>query len=313
MRGPSIHDVARGRWRAILLEAGVQATQLTGKHTSCPTCGGKDRFRWDNKDGSGGSYCSVCGSRSGVDLLMAVRQCDFTEARKFILAHAGQSEPEVIRPRRDNEKSLQLASKLWCEARRLDGKDPASLYLRARGLRLTEYPTLLRWHPRISYRHGDKSQTWHPVMISKYVSPDGKAYTLHYTYLDGQGSKADLPKTKLLAAGVPIPKGGAVRLAMSAETMGIAEGIETALSAAQLFRLPVWAALSSGLLSTWEPPPTVRHVIIFGDHDSNFAGAAASYALAHRLACKGYGVEVRLPSDLDADWNDELAAKMEYA
>jgi putative DNA primase/helicase len=42
------------------------------------------------------------------------------------------------------------------------------------------------------------------------------------------------------------------------DVLGIAEGIETALSASILFNVPVWAALTEGLLQEWVPPPDVR-------------------------------------------------------
>src|SRR3546814_8086061 len=32
------------------LQFGISPSYLTGKQTPCPTCGGKDRFRFDNKD-----------------------------------------------------------------------------------------------------------------------------------------------------------------------------------------------------------------------------------------------------------------------
>lgn len=306
-----IHELARGRWRHILLAAGVQAEHLTGHHTACPVCGGKDRFRWDNKEGSGSSFCNGCGSKSGVDLVMAVRKVDFLEARKWILAEIGRAPFEEKRARRDNEKGRRWLSKLWAEAHRLDGADPASLYLANRAISADAWPTQLRWHSRVGYRHEDGNVTYHPAMLSKFLSPDAKAYTLHITYLDGNGGKADVPKAKKLAP-VSVPPGGAVRLANSAETMGVSTGIETSLSAAILHGVPVWAALADGLLVKWEPPPTAKCILVFGDPDSNFAGFAASYALAHRLALKNYHVEVRMPPSLDDDWNDYLAAQKEH-
>ncbi|MEA3307492.1 MAG: primase-helicase zinc-binding domain-containing protein, partial [Elusimicrobiota bacterium] len=45
---------ARGKWYSILTSLGVPESYLTGKHGACPLCrSGKDRWRWDNKDGRG--------------------------------------------------------------------------------------------------------------------------------------------------------------------------------------------------------------------------------------------------------------------
>jgi putative DNA primase/helicase len=168
----------------------------------------------------------------------------------------------------------------------------------------------------MTYRHVDGSREQHPAMLALYVSPDAGEMTLHATYLDIAGHKAQVPDVKKLAP-LPVPTGGAVRLAQSAETMGVAEGIETALSAMQMYDVPTWACLTSAGLMKWEPPRTAKHIIIFGDHDTSFAGQLAAYSLAHRLrlaredGAPKYGtIEVRIPGmsierDLEnSDWND---------
>lgn len=303
-RRDDIHELARGRWRHILLEAGVKAEFLSGKHTACPLCGGTDRFRWDNKEGSGSSFCNGCGSKSGVDLVMGMMRVPFIDARRWILEQIGKAPVEAPRARRDNETARRWLSRIWSEAHKLDGNDAASRYLALRRIEPGQYPTQLRWHSSIGYRHDDDTITHHPAMLAKFVSPDTNSWTLHLTYLDGEGGKAAVPKPKKLAP-VSVPPGGAVRLASSAEAMGVSTGIETSLSAGAMFGVPVWATLADGLLVKWEPPPNVKRILIFGDADSNYSGHAASYALAHRLACKRqYELEVHIPPDVDVDWND---------
>ena len=51
-----------GRWADALRSYGLNEKQLSGKHTECPLCGGKDRFRFDDKEGSGSYYCNGCGA-----------------------------------------------------------------------------------------------------------------------------------------------------------------------------------------------------------------------------------------------------------
>ena len=57
---------AQHRWREILPLLGIDTTFLVNRHGPCPLCGGKDRFRFDDRDGSGSYYCSRCGAGTGV-------------------------------------------------------------------------------------------------------------------------------------------------------------------------------------------------------------------------------------------------------
>src|SRR5439155_22198569 len=68
---------AKGRWPGILAALGIPANALTGKHGPCPMCGGKDRFRFSDNDGSGDYICSQCGAGYGMRLLEKFHGWDF--------------------------------------------------------------------------------------------------------------------------------------------------------------------------------------------------------------------------------------------
>lgn len=293
---------AVGRWKSILPSFGLSSQQLSGKHGPCPVCGGKDRFRFDDKGGNGTWFCNQCGAGDGIGLVMRVQRVAFKQACQLINVHI----PGAVVAARSATTRVDWAARgldLWGQCSPLDGRDAASRYLRGRGILESRQP-MLRFSPRFGYVHEDRHKTSHPAMIARFVSPDTTESTFHITYLDGHGRKADVPSVKKLWPG-RVPDGGAVRLAPSADTMGIAEGIETAMSAAQLFGVPVWAALNSGNLMKWQPPERARNIIVFGDRDESFDGQCKAYALAHRLKLSGLHVEVRLP-DFDGDWNDYL-------
>lgn len=85
----SAPDIARNRWPGLLAHFGVDQNILDGKHYPCPVCGGKDRFRFDDKDGRGTFICSNCRAGDGFRLLELLKGWTFREAAKAIEAVVG--------------------------------------------------------------------------------------------------------------------------------------------------------------------------------------------------------------------------------
>ena len=69
---------AVGKWQSIFSSLGIEVGN--GKHCPCPVCGGKDRFRFDNKNGRGTYICNQCGSGDGLNLIKNYYHCDAKEA-----------------------------------------------------------------------------------------------------------------------------------------------------------------------------------------------------------------------------------------
>lgn len=285
---------AHGKWPEII-EAVVGSEYVDGKHHPCPNGDGRDCFRFSNINGRGNYFCRCSdGDKDGFDLIQCCRHVDFKGAVKLVEEVIGERPRDKIDPSFTQSKSY--AQRLRDEAERT----PRSRYLEGRGLIL---PPGLLWHPNVEYRQDGELVGTYPAMLAP-VTRAGRFLTMHVTYLQ-DGHKAPVDPCRKLLPG-PGLKGGAVELYPAGQTLGIAEGVETAIAAHMLFGIPVWAALNTSLLKAWTPPQGVGHVVVFADHDLNFAGQAAAFTLAHRLSGK-VAVEVRMPERV-GDWNDELVS-----
>lgn len=311
-----INDRAAGRWKEILPLLGVAAAMLTGRHTACPVCGGKDRFRFDDKDGKGTWFCAQqhgtestnpSGSAgNGFRLVMDLKSCEFAEAARLVEAVIGtdsapQDQAPQIDPRHEQAETFAAVRAVWKSAKPIVVGDLADQYLRKR---VGSYvPTrAMRFHPALT-RNGQPCA----ALVSAFVDIHGDLAGLQRGFLTQHGDKAPGNAPRLTMGSLPI--GGAVRLAKHERALGIAEGVETALAATALFGVPCWSALNAGRLESWEPPEGVTEVVIFGDNDLNNVGQAAAYALGKRLNHKAI-TQVMIPPDSDTDWNDVLAAKL---
>src|SRR6266404_3416894 len=106
IRADEIHARLGDSWPQILIQLGIPQAALCNRHGPCPACGGKDRFRFDNKWGRGDWFCNHCGDSgghgpgagNGFDLLMRVRGWTFTEARRRVIEAAGFAQTNGAAP-----------------------------------------------------------------------------------------------------------------------------------------------------------------------------------------------------------------------
>lgn len=293
-------DRARGKWRGILMQLGIDQRFLTGKHGPCPFCEGRDRFRWDNDKGNGTFICSVCGAGDGIEFLKRAKGWDFRTAAQEVDKIVGGVTVEPIRKAAAPDEIKRRLRDLWAGSEALTGTDPVSAYLASR--HVDHRASCLRYHANCPKPFGEG---YGAAMLALVTGPADEAVTIHRTFLgkaEGKRLRATMPGE--------LPDGCAVRLfPIDGNRLGIAEGIETAIAAAKRFQMPVWAALNATMLGKWIPPEGVSEVVVFGDHDPGFGGQAAAFALAHRLANRfRVKVEVRIPQTMGRDWADEDAA-----
>ena len=305
---PNVREVAHGKWPGILSALGIDDKFLKDKHGPCPLCGGKDRYRFDDKQGSGSFYCSSCGAGDGVRLVMAFKNIDFKNAASQIEQAAGFVKSQKYDEKKTDDQKRKALNAVWADSVPVTSGDPVCGYLESRGIVLSYIPPSLRYSPSLKYYREDQTLAGHyQGMLAMVTAPDGSGATIHRTYLH-EGKKADVPSPKKLMQGLPI-KGAAIRLAPIAETIGVAEGIETALAAMQQTGVPTWACVSANGIETFQPPEGVKRVVIFGDNDSNFVGQSAAYKLACSLVRAGLNAEVRIYEEAGKDWADGLRTR----
>lgn len=188
------------------------------------------------------------------------------------------------------------AERIWAAGRRIEGS-AAATYLAQRGLESASPE--LRYNPQTP--HGPAPLTsFRPALIAA-VRDDCGLRAIHRTFVDFPDGDVVRDQRR---AGLGRFGNGAVRLGGIGPRLGLAEGIETALSAGLLFGMPCWATLGSERFRQVSIPALVEELHLFLDHDS---GGARAELLA-REAHPSMLIKVHVPPRPGDDWNDVLRA-----
>jgi putative DNA primase/helicase len=309
---------AHNRWGEILPHFIPREYLVPKRKGPCPLCGGRDRFRFDDKFGDGNVYCNHCGSMTGMHLIRAYKKWDFKTACKEIDGVIGTG--DVTPKPMDNQPKSDPASREYWTNRLIahaTHPDIVERYLRHRGLTVSS-PVLLGYKDLPFKDASRKLVKYSDAVIAPIHAADGKLESAQRIYLDEFLPRKERKKTM---PAIRTINGGAVRLfTICAGKMGIAEGIENALAARELFRIDTWAALSESNLQLFRPPADIHTVHIFADNDLNFVGQRAAYILAQKLheihnpkdEIK-LAIEVHIPPVADTDWLDVLVGQADPA
>jgi putative DNA primase/helicase len=192
-----------------------------------------------------------------------------------------------------------MAQKIWNRSEPLRGTLSES-YLMTRACELPPVDADLR------HLRGDDRYPW-PSLLGRVTDAiTGEPLSLHFTRHDGRG-KAPVERPKTLLRG-HVKKDGVIRLWPDEAVTGglcIAEGIETALTAAHAFT-PVWGCVDAGNLAEFPVLEGIECLTIVADHDA--AGIKSAEACAVRWARAHCEISVVLPETAGRDLNDEVAA-----
>jgi putative DNA primase/helicase len=302
----------RGRWPGILMALGVlDQKALRHKDVPCPTCGGRDRFRYTDK-GYGRWYCRGCRvGGDGVALVEHVMGVDFAEAARLIdsVIGAARYRPEVGGDHRNADPL-----KAWREASPSIRSTAGAAYLTGRcGLgKLTDAEVAsLRFHPALW--HWPTQMRW-PAIVALVRLHDGAELCAHQTFIKPDGSdKAPVEKPRLF------PKGGKTEGAgvwfgtpEEQREFLVGEGIESTLSAIRIYSAASGsAALSADGVSKLILPSEAGWVRIFADHDPDAKGLAAAVEARLRWQAEGRQVTISHAKNVGEDTNDLWRRRIE--
>jgi len=324
-----LKQAASGKWHFIfedLTPELAEALAAAPEHVACPHHGGTDGFRFfSHYNETGRSVCNTCGAmRSGVDTLMLAKGWDLktalTELEQWLDKDAGEVRdivrpaPPPPRPKVDPAVAYRRIREVWTASLPIAGT-PAQHYLQNRGIWLNNIPSTLRAHPGLPYVHGKERSFFgrFPCLLAPVRNVRRELVTLHRIFVSEDGQKAPVPDPKKMMSQCRELSGAAIQLfEAEGDTLGVAEGIETALAAHAISQMPVWSTISAVLMEQLEVPPHIKRVVIWADRDTSERGIQAASVLAERLEKKGIHVEVYLPPVMlsdgvkGVDWLDVL-------
>lgn len=263
-----------------------------GHRIKCPACGRGERDKTLGVtialDGRGVAHCF---------------RCDFTESyrpeRGARLATPTKPRIKAAPPTAKRNTLADYGLALWRRCKPLSGV--AVAYFEGRRCRIPPEDGDLRYHASLKHPSGYVG----PALVALVTDAvTRRPMSLHRTWIWADGRKADLDEPRLLLGDGHRKKGGVVRLWPDEAVtfgLGIAEGIETALSLAWGYA-PVWSVIDAGNLAAFPHLPGIESLVIGADQDET--GIAAARACAARWA--GASAEVFITRQDENDLNDTL-------
>ena len=307
-RATFVSDVtaaACGQWPELLAAMGID-TPSRGKHGPCPACGGKDRFRLDDKGGRGTFICNQCGSGDGLDLVAKVTGKPAKEAAKLIAPlvglAAGGVDPAELEHLRQQQQARAEAEQQQKRIRRQkaarraaaiirDCKPGQTPYLEQKALQGLAVPL-----------------TQHIIAVGELIFQPGALVVplwdearelVNVQLISPQGNKC------YLAGG---QKNGAFHRITGDELVAVCEGYATGLSVHLATGATVYCAMDANnllavarMVRGMDDPLQPCRVILCADNDANTEGNPGKTKAEQAAAA--IGARVALPP-LPGDWND---------
>jgi hypothetical protein len=270
-------------------------------HCSCPLACGYTLSLRDDDDGRLLAYCF--GGCEYGDIVASLVEYGLLDDDDVLLQCEGHA-ANALR-REQTAHKIEYARHIYTEAGA--GSLVATYLGEARGISLLP-PDILKEHLQCPHRLGIRAR----AMVAPIVDVDGDLTGIHATYLHLDGRrKANFGRPEYQRECRGVARGGAIRLAPydRERELIVGEGIESTLSAMELFELPGWSAVSAAGMKTVELPSSVRSILIACDNDLSGAGQRNALVAHEKWTAEGRSVRVKCPPVVGHDFNDVLLGR----
>ncbi len=304
-----VSDVAAaacGHWPELLAAVGIDIPRR-GKHGPCPACGGRDRFRLDDKGGRGTWICNQCGSGDGLDLVCRVLSTtpkaaaellaplvglsagglDPAERERIQRQQQAKTEQERQRAEQQRQKAARRAADIMADTGQ--GESP---YLERKG-----FGSHLSAVNRTLIREG--GENFHAGSLVVALTDEGGAL-VNVQLIRDDGTKRYLTGGQKAGAFHRIDGGGLV---------AVVEGYATGLSVHLAIGATTYCAMDAGNLHAVaaiarRQNPEAR-ILLCGDHDIDEETGERNKVTKRQTeqAAAAVGAVVALPPTA-GDWND---------
>ncbi|CAM7722072.1 DUF927 domain-containing protein [Phytobacter diazotrophicus] len=301
-------DAAAGRWQDVLSLLNIDVPISPRAQVSCPACGGKDRFRFDDY-GRGAHICNQCGAGDGLDLIKKVNHCDTTEAARMVADVLGIDYRAM---QTDEGAATERRNLLEAERRQREQERQQQAAEDAE-------------HRRLAFSRRYASMRQNVTQgESEYLKSKGLNGFTYPLLSDGAILLPLVDKSGVVTAAQTITPGGEKRLVVDSAKRGafhtintteqpqeviIAEGLATTLSV-HLMRPDALAvcAIDAGNLLPVASQMRQQHpqaqIIIAADNDWLDDKPNTGTERAEKAASAVDGYVSVPPTDYKADWND---------
>lgn len=252
----AVTAAAHGQWRDVLTANGINLP--SGRHHSaCPICmAGKDRFRFDDKEGRGTWVCNQCGAGDGLSLYQQTTGQSMSAAIRSLANYLGLSGSMSAADHARIEKQRQKAAKAAEEQRAKEARqrDAAAalaqqMELEAAGCMAEQVPYLARkglsgFGVEVLAHDYDRHKAGSLLVVLFNI--DG--VTTSAEIIDSEGRKMALAGGQKKGSAAYIePLGDS--LPENAAHCGVVEGYATGLSVRALTGWPVFCGMSKAGLA----------------------------------------------------------------
>ncbi|MFM5370630.1 primase-helicase zinc-binding domain-containing protein [Aeromonas veronii] len=306
----AVTAAAQGQWRDVLTANGINLP--SGRHHSaCPICmAGKDRFRFDDKEGRGTFICNQCGAGDGLDLYKRATGQSMSQALHSLASYLGLSGPMSAADHARIEKQRQEAAKAVEEQQQREASRRAAAAALAQRMEVEAVPCMAEQVPYLA-RKGFSGFAV-DALARDYDHHKAGSLLIVLFNIDGVTTSAEIIDSegrKMALAGGQ-KKGSAAyieplddSLPENAAHCGVVEGYATGLSVRALTGWPVFCGMSkAGLMDAariarYNCP--AAQILICGDVGAEVEAEQAAQAVG--------GVVSYPPSG--GDWDDYRQAQ----